>query len=112
MHCDNYGWPIYMPTAEIRLYDGGIDTGRYYIESTDGFALQGNGWYSDALNDKLITSEDIKYQLKAPMSLKPNHFKQFVFEVYDKSECPKQAINGFIALLCKPHITKHQHFRI
>ena len=76
-------WPIYMPTDAVRLYDGVIDTGRYVIESTDGFALQGNGWYCDSVIDKaltykLITSEDTKYQLKASMSLKPNHFKQFV----------------------------------
>ena len=63
-----------------------------------------------ALIHKLITSEDIKYQLKASMSLKPNHFKHFVSEVYDKSGCPKQAINGFIGLLGKSHITKHQHY--
>ena len=50
--CDNYGWPIYMPTDEVRLYDGVIDTGRYHIESTDGFALQGNGWYCDSVIDK------------------------------------------------------------
>ena len=79
---DNYGWPIYMPTDEVRLQNGVIDTGTYYIESTGGFALQGNGWYCDsvidkALNYKLITSGDIRYQLQTPMSLKPNHFKQF-----------------------------------
>ena len=115
MNRDNYGWPIYMPTDEFRRYDGVIDTGRYYIESTDGFALQGNGWYCDsaidkALNYKLITSEDIKYQLKAHMSLNPNHFKPFVLEVYDKTECPKQTINGLIGLLGKPNIPKHQHY--
>ena len=75
-----------MPTDGARLYDGVIGTGRCYIKSTDDFALQGNGWYCDsiidkALNCKLITSEDIKYQLKAPMSLKPNRFKQFASEV-------------------------------
>ena len=101
MNCDNYGWPIYMPTGEVKLCDGVFDTGKYYIESTGGFALQGNGWYCNsvidkALNLKLITSADIEYQLKASMSLKPNHFIQFVLKVYDKFERPKQAINGFI----------------
>ena len=43
------------------------------------------------------------------MSLEPNHFNRFVLEVYDEFECPKQAINGFIGLLGKPNITKHQH---
>ena len=40
---------MYMTTDEARLYDGGIDTGRYYIESTVSFALQGNGWYCDSV---------------------------------------------------------------
>ena len=44
------------------------------------------------------------------MSLKPNHFKQFVLDVYEKFECPKQAINGFIGLLGKSKVTKHQHY--
>ena len=115
MNCDNYGWHIYMPTDEVRLYDGVTYTGIYYIESTDGFALQGNGWYCDSVIDKaliykFITSEDIKYQLKAPMSLKPNHFKQIVLEVYDKSERPKQATNGFLILLCRSRSKKKQHY--
>ena len=97
MNCENDGWPVCMPTDEVRLCDGVGDSGRYYIESTGGFALQGNGWHCDsgsdkALNYKLIASEDIKYQLKASMSLKPNHFKQFVLEVYDKFECLKQSM--------------------
>ena len=54
MNCDNYGWPIYMPTDEVRLYDGVIGTGICFIESTDGFALQGNGWYCDSVVDKTL----------------------------------------------------------
>ena len=34
-----------------------------------------------------ITSAYVKYQLKTSMSLKPNHFKQFVLDVYDNFEC-------------------------
>ena len=95
-----------MPTDEVEIYDGMIDTGRYYVETTNAFALEGNGWYCDsvvgkALGYKLITPGNIKYQLKATMSLKPDHFNKFVLEVYDKIESPKQAINGFIELLGK-----------
>ena len=57
MNCDNHGWRIYLPTGEVRLYDGVIDIGRNYTESTDGFALQGNGWYCDSLIDKASTYE-------------------------------------------------------
>ena len=115
MNCDEFGWAIYMPTDEVEKYDGRIEAGRYYIETTEAFALEGNGWYCDsvikkALQFKLIAEEDIKFQLTSSMSLKPNHFKQFVLDVYDKFECPKQAINGFIGLLGKSKFTKHQHY--
>ena len=115
MNCDEFGWAIYMPTDEIEKYDGRIETGRYYIETAEAFALEGNGWYcasviKKALQFKLIAEEDIICQLKPSLSLKPNHFKQFVLDVYEKFECPKQAINGFIGLLGKSKITKHQHY--
>ena len=115
MNCDEFGWAVYMPTDQVEEYDGTIDTGRYYIETSECFALEGNGWYCDsvikkALQFKLITEEDIKYQLKSSMCLKPDHFKQFVLDVYEKFECPKQAINGFIGLLGKSKTTTHQHY--
>ena len=115
MNCDEFGWPMYMPTDQVEKHDGRIDTGRYYIETTEISALEGNGWYCDsvikqALQFKLLTEEDIKFQLKPSLSLKPNHFKQFVLDVYEKFESPKQAINGFIGLLGKSKITKHQHY--
>ena len=33
-----------------------------------------------------------------------------MLDVYETFECPKQAINGFIGLLGKSKITKHQHY--
>ena len=39
MSCDEFGWPIYMPTDEVEGYDGRVETGRYYIETTEAFAL-------------------------------------------------------------------------
>ena len=85
-NCDKYGWAVYMPTDEVEQYDGNIETGRYYIETTDTFALEGNGWYCDSvveksLNYNLITPKEIKYQLKASLSLKPNHFNKLLLDV-------------------------------
>ena len=54
MNCDDYGWPIYMPTDEVEPNDGNIETGRYYIETTDTFALEGNGWYCDSVVEKSL----------------------------------------------------------
>ena len=50
-----------MPTDEVEIYEGRIGTGRYYVETTNTFALEGNGWYCDSVVDKafeykLITS--------------------------------------------------------
>ena len=73
MNCDELGCAIYMPADEVEGYDGRIETGRYYIETTQAFALEGNGWYCDsvikkALQYKLTTEEDIKSQLKSSLS--------------------------------------------
>ena len=52
--CDSYGWAMYMPIDEVEIYDGRIDTGRYYVETTNAFALEGNGWYCDSVVDKAL----------------------------------------------------------
>ena len=70
MNCDEFGWAIYMPTDDVE-YDNTIETGRYYVETHETFALEGNGWYCDivvkkALHYKLTTEQYIKFQLKAP----------------------------------------------
>ena len=116
MKCDKFGWAIYMPTDEVKPFDGAIDAGRYYVETTDYFALNGSGWYCDsvvekALTYKLIRRERIKYQMKASVVLKPYHFKQFVLDVYDKFElCGKHTINGFIGLLGQSTCKSNKHY--
>ena len=39
MNCEEFGLPIYMPTDQVEDYDDRIETGRYYIETNDVFAL-------------------------------------------------------------------------
>ena len=80
MNCDEFGWAIYMPTDEVEKYDGRIETCRHYIETAEAFALEGNGWYCDAiikkaLHFKLITEEDVKFQLKITTVLKTKSFQ-------------------------------------
>ena len=80
MNCDEFGWATYMPTDEVEKYDGRIETCRYYIETTEAFALEGNGWYCDsvikkALQFKLITEEDIRFQLKTATVFKTTSFQ-------------------------------------
>ena len=81
--CDKYGWPVYMPTDEVEVFDTVIETGRYWVDTPDGFALHGNGWYCDSVVEKalqygIIKLKDIKYQIKASHSLDSNHFEKIL----------------------------------
>ena len=120
MNSDMYGWSIFKPTDEVKKFDGTIDTGMYYIVTSNYFPLKGNGWYFDDTVDKalkynLITKNNIKYQVKASCFLDQYHFKQFVEDVYDKFEPThgnggKLAINGFIGMLGKSKTKSTRHY--
>ena len=122
-NCDSFGWSMYAPTDEVKLFDGVVDTGMYYIETSNYFPLKGNGWYFDdtiekAIKYKLIAVMDIKYQMKPSYTLKQNHFSTFVHDVYGKFEPTyyglpsggKKAINGFIGTLGKTHKKTTQEY--
>ena len=120
MTCDEYGWCKFMPTDEVKPFDGSIDTGLYFVSTTNYRPLRGNGWYFDdtvekALKHSLISETDIIYQRKPSYVLPPDHFKQFVLDVYQKFEptCAnggKLAVNGFIGMLGKSQLTSTQHY--
>ena len=108
--CDNSGWSLFNPTDEVKRYDStsDIETGLYFIETSNSFPLKGNGWYFDgvvekALQYELITKYDIKYYIKQSHILKQDHVYNFVNEIYDVFGCDaKYGINGFTVLLgCK-----------
>ena len=69
MNCDEYGWCKFMPTDEVKPFDGSIDTGLYFVSTTHYRPLRGNGWYVDdtvdkALKHSLMSETDIIYQIK------------------------------------------------
>ena len=43
MNSDTYGWSIFKPTDEVKLFDGEIETGMYFIITSNYFPLKGNG---------------------------------------------------------------------
>ena len=116
--CDNFGWSLFNPTDEVKRYDpiSDIETGLYFIETSNSFPLKGNGWYFDgvvekALKYELITKEDIKYYIKPSRILKQDHFYNFVSEIYDSFGCEaKYGINGFIGLLGSKTICKERNY--
>ena len=78
--CDDFGWSIFSPTDEIKTFNpiADIETGLYFIETSNSFPLKGNGWYFDGVVDKalkyyLFTKEDIKYYIKPSHIRKQDH---------------------------------------
>ena len=98
---DKFGWCSYLPTDCIKPYDENIKTGFYYVETNVLFPCRGNGWYADifvceALNLRLITHDDIKYQIKSSRMLSPRFFQDFVNAIVKSFANYKKANNGFI----------------
>ena len=66
---DKFGWAQFQPNDYVERFDGVISTGFYLITCRNYYPLRGNGWYSDsvvcdALDLKMITHDDIRYQIK------------------------------------------------
>ena len=78
-----------MATDEVQPYDGkAITTGLYYVVTNNDLPLNGNDFYIDnvvqnALDEGLITEENIKYQIRASNKLKRCYFTEFVNKVFE-----------------------------
>ena len=66
--CDTFGCSIFNPTDEVKTFNpiSDIETGLYFIETSNSFPLKGNVLYFDGVVDKalkydLITNEYINY---------------------------------------------------
>ena len=76
---DKFGWPQFQPNDNVEPFDGVISTGFYLVNCKEYLPLRGNGWYSDsvvcdALDLKMITYDDIRYQIKASKKLNTDFF--------------------------------------
>jgi hypothetical protein len=105
---DTFGWAQFQPNDYVEPFDGVISTGFYSIICKEYLPLRGNGWYSDsvvcdALDLKMITYDDIRYQIKASNKLNTDFLKEFVLSVVEKLNGYKTAINGFIGILANKH---------
>ena len=52
--CDDFGWSLFSPTDEVRRLNpiADIETGLYFIETSNSFPLKGHGWYFDGVVEK------------------------------------------------------------
>ena len=71
-------------------YNGQTGAGLYYIEKPDAyFPLRGNGWYYEptidyCLKKNIIQAMDIKYVIKASLTVKADHYNEFIDYLYTK----------------------------
>ena len=89
---------------KVRHSVGTFATGIFYVETSRGFPLRGNGWYFDSVAKEAIELDLIEYsenQVKASFRLDKRHFRSFVQDVFKYFCSPKQAVVAFIGLLEK-----------
>ena len=91
------------PPNCIEPYDMIMETGFCYIETNNVIPCPGNGWYADvficdALRVKLITHDDIKYQIKSSRMLNPRFVEDFINAIVSSFTKCKQGINRFIRI--------------
>ena len=95
---------------DVKYFDGTIETGIFYVETTRGFPLRGNGWYFDSVAKEAVELDlieycDIKYQVKASLKLDRRHFYSFVQDFSKMFYSPKQAVVACIEFLAKNYMT-------
>jgi hypothetical protein len=64
----------------------------------------------DALDYKIITYDDIAYQLKPSKILNPHFFEAFVLSIVKNFDGYKAANNGFIGMLGRSHTARDKHY--
>ena len=80
---NKYEFCVYSSLSEPTEYNGGdIVPGEYWVECDNYLPLKGNGVYKYflvqyCLDKKIITKENIKYELKAAYTLPADYFKAF-----------------------------------
>jgi hypothetical protein len=92
-----------------------IVAGEYYVESDNYLPLRGNGWYSHVmikfcLENNIILKTDIKYVLRAQLSIEANKFQQVLNTLAELPGLGKQAPNMFFGLQNQKTTTTEKHF--
>lgn len=90
--------------------------GLYYIETENQFPLMGNSWYSHvtvkyALENNIITKDNIKYQLISQYKTTNKDFKEFQRNIYKMpTTIAKKCINSFIGGLNLKQSKNTKHY--
>ncbi len=96
---DKFGWAQFQPNDYVESFDGVISTGFYLINCKKYLPLRGNGWYRDsvvcdALDLKMITYDDIRYQIKASKKLNTDCSRNSFYRSLKNLMGTKQPLTG------------------
>ena len=88
LYYSDYDLPVFTVMDEVKIFNGELKTGIYYIETQAYFPLRGNGWYSlpmveYCLNNGIITLQNIKYCVQCLVSIPANYYNEFIDYCYE-----------------------------
>lgn len=107
LYNNKYKLPVFSVFDMPKPYTGDdLRPGFYFIKSKNYFPLRGNGWYSVptveyALEQNIITKDDIEFELVASSTLKHDYFIKFIEHVEKAlpADLAKMLINSMTGTL-------------
>jgi len=103
MYYAQYEYPVFSVMDQPTEYNGQTRAGLYFVETESYFPLRGNGWYYEpmiqyCLEQNIIKSDNIKYVVKASLSIDAKHYNSFIDMLYSTldDKLKKLAVNGMI----------------
>ena len=113
LYYQKHSYPVFTVMDQPEIYNGDTVAGLYYVETQQHFPLRGNGWYylpmiEYCLTNNLIATSDIKYVVKASLSVDANYYNKFIDYVYGNlnNDFAKLAVNGMIGCF-KPKVREN-----
>lgn len=108
-----YDYCVYTVMDMPEKFDGQIRTGFYYVETDQYFPMRGTRWYSEpmiryALEEGLISKNDIKAQFIPGLTVAHDHYNSFIEHMYEKldKDVAKLCINALIGTFNKSRVTR------
>ena len=91
---ENY--PVFTVMDRIEKYveKKKIKVGVYFVETDNVFPMRGNRWYHHTmikycLEQNIIKTSDIKYQIISSLSLRSNYFNKFIEHISNNFQMRK-----------------------
>ena len=99
----------------FEVYTNQTGAGVYYIKTDNYFPMRGNGYYyfnmvDYCLKNKIITNDNIKFVLKANLTLPANYYNKWINYVTSVTHKPKNVINAMIGSF-NYNQDKHENWR-